>query len=80
MFLLAVPEALKSMEPVTSHWQDHNALGEALIGGLKDNGIKLNGQGSMAIDLTQTSYSTIPSVDIDLAIHVQTTVTAHSIH
>ncbi len=65
-FYIAVPEALKSMEPVTSHWQDHNALGEALIGGLKDNGIKLNGQGSMAIDLTQTSYSTIPSVDIEL--------------
>lgn len=65
-FYIAVPEALKSIEPVTSHWQDHNALGEALIGGLKDNGIKLNGQGSMAIDLTQTSYSTIPSVDIEL--------------
>lgn len=65
-FYIAVPEALKSMEPVTSHWQDHNALGEALIGGLKDNGIKLNGQGSMVIDLTQTSYSTIPSVDIEL--------------
>lgn len=65
-FYIAVPEALKSMELVTSHWQDHNALGEALIGGLKDNGIKLNGQGSMAIDLTQTSYSTIPSVDIEL--------------
>lgn len=65
-FYIAVPEALKSMEPVTSHWQDHNALGEALISGLKDNGIKLNGQGSMAIDLTQTSYSTIPSVDIEL--------------
>ena len=65
-FYIAVPEALKSMEPVTSHWEDHNALGEALIGGLKDNGIKLNGQGSMAIDLTQTSYSTIPSVDIEL--------------
>lgn len=65
-FYIAVPEALKSMEPVTSHWQDHNALGEALIGGLKDNGIKLNGQGSMAIDLTQTSYSMIPSVDIEL--------------
>ena len=65
-FYIAVPEALKSMEPVTSHWQDHNALGEALIGGLKDNGIKLNGQGSMAIDITQTSYSTIPSVDIEL--------------
>ena len=68
------------MEPVTSHWQDHNALGEALIGGLKDNGIKLNGQGSMAIDLTQTSYSTYHLWTLNLAIHVQTTVTAHSIH
>ena len=27
---------------------------------------KINGGGSMSIDLTQTSYSTIPSVDMEL--------------
>lgn len=28
--------------------------------------MKIHGSGSMAIDLTQTSYSTIPSVDMEL--------------
>ena len=65
-FYIAVPDGIKDMEPVASHWQEHNALGEALISGLSNNGAKINGQGSMKIDLTQTSYSTIPSVDIEL--------------
>lgn len=65
-FYIAVPDAIKDMEPVASHWQDHNTLGDALIDGLSDNGAKINGRGSMQIDLTQTSYSTIPSVDIEL--------------
>lgn len=65
-FYIAVPDGIKDMEPVASHWQEHNALGEALIAGLSNNGAKINGQGSMKIDLTQTSYSTIPSVDIEL--------------
>ena len=54
------------MEPVASHWQQHDALGVSLITGLSDAGAKINGNGSMAIDLTQTSYSTVPSVDIEL--------------
>ncbi len=59
-------DAIKDMEPVASHWQDYNALGEALISGLGNNGAKINGRGSMQIDIIQTSYSTIPSVDIEL--------------
>lgn len=65
-FYASTPDALKGMEPVASHWQQHEALGAALIGGLKGAGCKINGGGSMAIDLTQTSYSTVPSVDIEL--------------
>ena len=65
-FYIAVPDGIKDMEPVATHWQEHDALGEALIAGLSNNGAKINGQGSMKIDLTQTSYSTIPSVDIEL--------------
>lgn len=53
------------MEPVATHWQQHNALGASLINGLSDVGMKIHGSGSMAIDLTQTSYSTIPSVDME---------------
>lgn len=67
-FYMSVPnvESYRNMEPVKSHWQQHNALGESLVGGLKEAGVKIFSGGSMAMDLTQTSYSTVPSVDIEL--------------
>lgn len=65
-FYISVPEGLKSMEPVASHWSEHNELGAALIDGLKNQGAKISGKGNMSIDLTQTSYSTVPSVDMEL--------------
>ena len=65
-FYISVPDGLKSMEPVASHWSEHNVLGSALVEGLRAQGAKINGGGSMSIDLTQTSYSTIPSVDMEL--------------
>lgn len=65
-FYISVPDGIKGMEPVTSHWKQHNALGASLVDGLRGQGCKIKGNGSMAIDLTQTSYSTIPSVDIEL--------------
>lgn len=53
------------MEPVASNWQQHNKLG------IPDNrsenaGNKIFSGGSMEMDLTQTSFSTIPSIDIEL--------------
>ena len=54
------------MEPVASHLREDDALGECLIEGLSACGAKINGGGSMSIDLTQTSYSTVPSVDMEL--------------
>lgn len=65
-FYISVPDGIKGMEPVASHWKQHNALGTSLVDGLRGQGCKIKGNGSMAIDLTQTSYSTIPSVDIEL--------------
>lgn len=65
-FYIGVPEKLKSMKPVKNHWEEHEALGKVLIKGLEKEKVKINGKGRMAIDLTQTSYSTIPSVDIEL--------------
>ena len=61
-----MPEVLKSMEPVASHWQQHDALGADLVEGLRGQGATIYGKGNMSIDLTQTSYSTIPSVDMEL--------------
>lgn len=67
-FYMSVPSnsTYRAMEPVASHWQQHHKLGNALIGGLRDAGVKIYSGGSMEMDLTQTSYSTIPSVDIEL--------------
>ncbi len=64
-FYISVPDGIKNMEPVASHWQHHNALGQSLVEGLRAQGCKIKGEGSMAIDLTQTSYSTVPSVDME---------------
>ncbi len=65
-FYISVPEELKSMEPVSSHWQQHDALGADLVEELREQGATIYGKGHMSIDLTQTSYSTIPSVDMEL--------------
>ena len=67
-FYMSVPsnESYRNMEPVKSHWQEHNALGESLIAGLKSVGVKIFSSGSMEMDLTQTSFSTVPSIDIEL--------------
>lgn len=67
-FYMSVPNhsTYRTMEPVASHWEQHHELGNALIGGLRNAGVKIYSGGSMEMDLTQTSYSTIPSVDIEL--------------
>ena len=67
-FYMSVPNnaSYRAMEPVASHWESHHKLGESLISGLRQTGNKIFSSGAMAMDLTQTSYSTIPSVDIEL--------------
>ena len=66
VFYIRVPDAIKGMEPVASYYKQHDALGQALVDGLVSVGNSTFSGGSMAIDLTQTSYSTIPSVDVEL--------------
>lgn len=68
VFFIGVPDAggYRSMEPVASHWQEHEELGETLLEGFREEGIHVCGDGRMAIDYTQTSYSTIPSVDLEV--------------
>ena len=67
-FYMSVPSnaSYRAMEPVASHWQQHNQLGECLVAGLRGAGVKIFSGGSMEMDLTQTSFSTIPSIDIEL--------------
>ena len=66
IFYIKVPEQLREMEPVCDYWQKHDALGETIVDSLDDDGFKKYKDGYMSIDLTQTSYSEIPSVDIEL--------------
>lgn len=67
-FYMAVPDvgSYRAMEPVASTWQKHEALGESMISGLKAAGVKIYSGGSIASDLTQTSYSTVPSAVVEL--------------
>lgn len=67
-FYMSVPNvaSYRAMEPVASSWESHHKLGNCLIEGLREKGNKIFSSGDMAMDLTQTSYSTIPSVDIEL--------------
>ncbi|MCQ2492077.1 MAG: N-acetylmuramoyl-L-alanine amidase [Lachnospiraceae bacterium] len=66
-FYIGVPDGkYRKMSPVSSNYKKHEALGKELVAGLKDSGVKIFSSGRMAIDLTQTSYSTIASVDIEV--------------
>ncbi|MBQ9032276.1 MAG: N-acetylmuramoyl-L-alanine amidase [Parasporobacterium sp.] len=65
-FFISVPDGLKSMRPVSFNWKPCDSLGRLLVDGLVDQGFFLYEDGYVPIDLTQTSYSTIPSVDIEL--------------
>ena len=67
-YYMAVPQinSYLAMKPVASIWQQSDKLGDKLIEGLRDQGVKIFENGSMQMDLTQTSYSSVPSIDIEL--------------
>ena len=67
-FFLSVPniKSYRNMTPVKQHWKQHNKFGKSVIWGIRKNGLKVCGRGSMAMDLTQTSYSTVPSIDLEV--------------
>ncbi len=67
-FAINVPNisSYRNMEPVASHWREHNALADNIVRGMKEQGVKIYGKGFQGLDLTQTSYSTTPSIDIEV--------------
>lgn len=67
-FYMAVPsvDSYRAMEPVASTWQKSEEFGRNLISGLRESGQKIFSNGSMEMDLTQTSYSSVASIDIEL--------------
>ncbi|MBR2766409.1 MAG: N-acetylmuramoyl-L-alanine amidase [Blautia sp.] len=67
-FYLGVPDvaSYRAMEPVASVWPLHEELGQHLVSGIQQEGLPIYGGGRMEMDLTQTSYSTIPSLDVEV--------------
>ena len=67
-FCINVPDIpqYKEMEPVKSTWQLDDKLSKDIIQGLRNTNIKIYGNGLYPIDLTQTSYSTVATTDIEL--------------
>ncbi|MBQ7740985.1 MAG: N-acetylmuramoyl-L-alanine amidase [Eubacterium sp.] len=68
LFYLGVPnvKSYRNMEPVKSHWREHEALGKAIVKGARNNSVKIYSDGNLPTDLTQTSYSTVPSIDVEV--------------
>ena len=68
VFYCSVPEisSYRSMEPVASTWEKSQEFGDCIIEGLRGKDIKIYADGKVPIDLTQTSYSMIPSIDLEL--------------
>ncbi len=67
-FCIGVPSVASyiGMYPVSLHYQESNRLGMSLISGLSGAGVKIYGSGNFPMDLTQTSYSKIPSIDLEV--------------
>ena len=68
LFYCSVPNnsRYRNMEPVKSHWREHEALGQAILAGMRQNGVKIWNSGTLETDLTQTSYSTVPSAVVEV--------------
>lgn len=67
VFYCGIPDELKSLlENVKKHSTESERLGGCIVDGLRRQGMKVCGSGRTETDLTQTSYSTIPTVDIEL--------------
>lgn len=68
IFFCSIPDIdeYKAMYPVSENWLLHKKLGECIIDSAASLGLKISGNGKYPIDLTQTSYSTIPSIDLEV--------------
>lgn len=68
LFCSSMPEndTYRSMEPVASHWQEHEALVDDILAAARNAGIKIWKDGRFPLDLTQTSYSTIPTATVEV--------------
>lgn len=64
-FYMSVPELLKYQENVNKTWRQSEALGDSIISAFREDNLKVFSQGYMDMDLTQTAYTEIPSIDFE---------------
>lgn len=67
LFAIKIPddEAYLKMEPVASFHKEHEALAERILECARRDGLKIYDNGWYVMDLTQMSYSTIPTACIE---------------
>lgn len=67
MFYIGVPSqaSYREMYPVSGMWRMHEYLGRSVTSAAKHAGIGLFNGGRLEVDLTQTAYSTIPSIALE---------------
>lgn len=67
LFAIKIPddETYLKMEPVASFHKEHEALAERILESARRAGLKIYGDGWYVMDLTQMSYSTIPTACIE---------------
>lgn len=68
MFFASVPDdaSYRAMEPVARLWPAHMALGECVIDAARARGVKIWRDGRLELDLTLTSYATIPTLTLEV--------------
>ncbi len=68
IFYCSTPSSKKyrKMYPVNQTYELNDLLGDTIVAALATQGEKICGQGKLPMDLTQMSYTKIPSIDLEL--------------
>lgn len=66
VFWCSIPESLKKFENVKAHSKESERLAKNLLESAKKRGFSLFNGGKLDTDLTQTCYSLIPTVDVEI--------------
>lgn len=65
-YYMSVPDGIKYLPTVASHWEESERLGDALIRGLQHEGGLIYGRGAFDQDLSTIAFATIPTVVIEM--------------
>ena len=65
-FCCSPPKELRNLENVNLHYNDSERLSDCILTGLKNQNVQIYKYEKILMDLTQTAYSFIPTVDVEL--------------